>query len=40
MANRPPLSVAEREQIYRAKVRGSSLPEIAAELECSVETAR
>lgn len=40
MANRPPLSAADREQIYRAKLRGSTLPEIAAEMGCSVETAR
>jgi len=40
MANRPPLSAAEREQIFQAKLRGSTLPEIAAELGCSVETAR
>ena len=40
MANRPPLSAAEREQIYQAKLRGATLPEIAAELACSVETAR
>ena len=40
MANRPPLSVAEREQIYQAKLRGLSLPEIAAELGCSPQTAR
>jgi transposase InsO family protein len=40
MPNRLPLTPAEREHIYRAKLRGCTLPEIAAELNCSVETVR
>jgi len=38
MPNRPPLTPAERQQIYRAKLRGCTRAEIAAELNCSVET--
>jgi transposase InsO family protein len=40
MATRPPLTPAERQHIYRAKLRGCTLPEIAAELNCSLETVR
>jgi transposase-like protein len=40
MANRPPLSVTERQLIYQAKLRGSTLTQIAAEVGCSSETAR
>lgn len=40
MTKRLPLTPAEREQIYRAKLRGHTLPEIAADLNCSVETVR
>jgi hypothetical protein len=40
MSGRPPLTPPEKERIYRDKLRGRTLPEIAAELDCSVETAR
>jgi transposase-like protein len=40
MATRPPLTPAEREHIYRAKLRGCTFHEIAAELNCSLETVR
>jgi transposase InsO family protein len=34
------LTPPEKERIYRDKLRGRTLPEIAADLDCSVETAR
>lgn len=40
MAHRAPLTVAERELLYRDKLRGRTLPEIAADLGCAVSTAR
>ncbi|HET9326343.1 MAG TPA: helix-turn-helix domain-containing protein [Candidatus Eisenbacteria bacterium] len=40
MAARAPLSLAEKERLYAAKIQGRSLPSIAAELGCSTETAR
>lgn len=40
MANRAPLSQAEKERIYQGKLNGQTLPELAQELNCSVETAR
>jgi transposase-like protein len=40
MSKRLPLTPAEREHIYRAKLRGHTLGEIAADLNCSVETVR
>jgi transposase-like protein len=40
MPGRAPLSVSEREHIYRSKLAVSTLAEIATELNCSVETVR
>src|SRR5215211_7708818 len=40
MAARVPLTLAEKERLYAEKVRGRSLSAIAAELGCSLETAR
>ena len=40
MAPRAPLTVAEKERIYAEKLGGRSLSAIAAELDCSIETAR
>jgi transposase-like protein len=40
MSGRPPLTPAEKERIYRDKLRGLSLLEIAADLGCSVATVR
>lgn len=40
MERRTPLSVAEREQVYRDKLRGRTFSEIAADLACSIETVR
>jgi transposase-like protein len=40
MSVRPPLSADQKERIYRDKLRGHTLPEIAATLGCSVQTAR
>jgi len=40
MANRVPLSQMEKERIYRGKLAGYTLPELAAEVGCSVECAR
>ena len=37
MANRAPLSQVEKERIYRGKLAGYTLPELAAEVGCSVE---
>jgi transposase InsO family protein len=40
MVSRPPLTLAEKKRIYRDKLRGRSLTEIAAELDCSPATVR
>jgi len=40
MASRAPLTLAEKERIYAAKIQGHSLPAIAAALGCSRETIR
>ena len=40
MANRAPLSQVEKERIYRGKLAGHTLPDLAAEVGCSVECAR
>jgi transposase-like protein len=40
MAARSPLTLAEKERIYAEKIRGRSLPAIAAELGCALATAR
>jgi transposase-like protein len=40
MAARAPLTLAEKERLYAAKIQGRSLPSIAAELGCSPQTAR
>jgi transposase-like protein len=40
MARRAPLTLAQKERLYAEKIRGRSLPAIAAELGCSPETAR
>jgi transposase-like protein len=40
MAARAPLSLAEKQRIYAAKIQGRSLSAIAAELGCSRETTR
>jgi transposase-like protein len=40
MPCRLPLTPAEREYIYHAKLRGQTLAQIAADLSCSVETVR
>lgn len=40
MSNRPPLSQAEKEQIYRGKLQGQTLAEVAAEVGCSLVCAR
>ncbi len=40
MSNRLPLSQAEKEQIYRGKMQGSSVTQLAKELHCSRETVR
>lgn len=40
MSNRPPLSQAEKERVYLGKLKGHSLPELAAEVGCSVICAR
>jgi len=40
MAARAPLTLAEKEWLYAEKLRGRSLSAIAAELNCSHETAR
>ena len=40
MARRPPLAPVEKERIYRDKLRGRTLPQIAADVGCSVATAR
>jgi transposase-like protein len=40
MAARAPLTLAEKQRLYAAKIQGRSLPSIAAELGCSPETAR
>lgn len=40
MSTRAPLTEAEKQQIYERKQAGSTLRQIAQELECAVETAR
>jgi transposase-like protein len=40
MSGRPPLTLAEKERIYLDKLRGLSIPEIAAALGCSGSTVR
>lgn len=40
MSNRPPLTLAEKERIYLGKLEGHTLPELAAEVGCSVHCAR
>lgn len=40
MSNRRPLSQEEKERIYLGKLKGQTLPELAAEVGCSVECAR
>jgi transposase InsO family protein len=40
MSQSPPLTAAQKEQIYQAKLQGSSLPTIAAALGCTVSTVR
>jgi len=40
MAARNPLTLAEKERIYNEKLRGRSLPAIAADLGCALETVR
>jgi putative transposase len=40
MATRAPLTLAEKERIYTAKLTGRSLAAIAADLNCSYQTAR
>src|SRR6266508_3710537 len=40
MAGRTPLTTAEKERIYQAKVAGRSIPAIAADLHCSPATVR
>jgi transposase-like protein len=40
MATRAPLTLAEKERLYAAKIQGHSLPAIAAEVGCSRETVR
>lgn len=40
MSNRHPLSQAEKEHIYRGKLRGQTLVEVAAEVGCSLACAR
>jgi transposase InsO family protein len=40
MAARAPLTLAEKERIYAEKIRGCSLPAIAAEVGCALATAR
>ena len=40
MSNRPPLSQKEKERIYWGKLEGQTLPELAAEIGCSLECAR
>lgn len=40
MTNRAPLSQVEKERIYRGKLAGYTLPELAAEVGCSVGCAR
>ena len=40
MSNRPPLSQEEKERIYLGKLEGQTLPELAAEIGCSLECAR
>lgn len=40
MPSRPPLTPAEKERIYQDKLRGRTLPEIAADLGCAVATVR
>lgn len=40
MPSRPPLTPAEKERIYLDKLRGRTLPEIAADLGCAVATVR
>jgi transposase-like protein len=40
MTTRAPLTLAEKERIYAEKIRGRSLPAIAAIVGCSAETAR
>src|SRR5512139_1059370 len=40
MANRLPLSLTEKERIYRGKLAGRTLAELAPELACSVHCVR
>lgn len=40
MSNRCPLTQAEKERIYRGKLKGQTLPALAAEIGCSVACAR
>ncbi len=40
MGNRRPLTQEEKERIYWGKRKGQTLPELAAEIDCSVECAR
>ena len=40
MRTRAPLTKAEKERIYQGKLQGRTLPELAKELSCSVETVR
>jgi len=40
MGNRCPLTQEEKERIYWGKLRGQTLPELAAEIDCCVECAR
>ncbi len=40
MSNRPPLSQAEKERVYRGKQKGHTLPELAVEIACSPSCAR
>lgn len=40
MGNRRPLTREEKERIYWGKLRGRTLPELATEIDCSVECAR
>lgn len=40
MPNRPPLTQAEKEKIYQGKLQGRTLPEMAAEVHCSLACAR
>jgi transposase len=40
MGNRRPLTLAEKERIYKGKLQGLSLSELAAEVGCSVHCAR